>query len=132
VLREATLVVLPSHAEALPTILLEAVACGTPFVASNVAGIPDIVEQSRAGLLHEVGDVEGIRTAVKRLLTDGALWDEMSRNGRRWAESLATPKIIPLWRRFHAELGLTTAVEEYAPNEACRQDSTRCATSSHR
>ena len=88
ILREASLVLLPSHAEALPTILLEAAACGTPFVASNVAGIPDIAEQSQAGLLHEVGDVETMRKAIERLLTDDALWEACSRTAaagsRRW------------------------------------------------
>jgi glycosyltransferase involved in cell wall biosynthesis len=110
VLREATLVLLPSHAEALPTVLLEAAACGTPFVASNVAGTPDIAEQSRAGLLHEVGDVEGMRQAIRRLLTDDALWDECSRNGRRWVRSLDVSRIIPCWNHFYADLGVETAV----------------------
>lgn len=111
VLREARLVLLPSHAEALPTVLLEAAACGTPFVASNIAGIPDIAEQSQAGLLHEVGDVEGMRQAIRRLLTDDELWDECSRNGRRWAQSLDASRIVPFWDRLYADLGLETPAQ---------------------
>ena len=106
VIREATLVLLPSHAEALPTVLLEAAACGTPFVASNVAGTPDIVEQSRAGLLHEVGDPEGMRKAIERLLTDDGLWEECSRNGPCWAKSLDVSNIVPQWQRLYAQLGI--------------------------
>ncbi len=116
ILREASLVLLPSHAEALPTILLEAAACGTPFVASNVAGIPDIAEQSQAGLLHEVGDVETMRKAIERLLTDDALWEACSRNGRRWVQTLEISKIVPLWQSFYGQLGLAS---DAACNPAC-------------
>jgi glycosyltransferase involved in cell wall biosynthesis len=125
VLREATLVLLPSHAEALPTILLEAAACGTPFVASSVGGTPDIAEQSRAGLLHEVGDAEAMRKAIERLLTDGALWEECSRNGRRWVESLEVSKIVPQWQRLYADLGVTVP-EPREARCARRQESEVC------
>jgi glycosyltransferase involved in cell wall biosynthesis len=107
VLREAKLVVLPSRAEAFPTVLLEAAACGTPFVASKVAGVPDIAEQSQAGLLHEIGDVGGMRAAIRRLLTDDALWEDCSHNGRHWVESLEVSRITPHWHHFYADLGVT-------------------------
>jgi glycosyltransferase involved in cell wall biosynthesis len=107
VLREAKLVVLPSHAEAFPTVLLEAAACGTPFVASSVAGVPDIADQSGAGLLHKVGDVGGMQRAIERLLANDVLWDECSHNGRQWVESLEVSRIAPLWHRLYAELGVT-------------------------
>jgi teichuronic acid biosynthesis glycosyltransferase TuaC len=42
--RAANLVVLPSLSEGVPNVLLEAIACGTPFVASNVGGIPEIAD----------------------------------------------------------------------------------------
>ena len=106
VLREAKLLLLPSHAEAFPTVLLEAAACGTPFVASDIAGIPDIAEESQAGLLHRVGDAAGMRDAIERLLTDEVLWDDCSRSGRRWVESLEVSQIVPQWRRLYADLGL--------------------------
>ncbi len=107
VLREAKLVALPSHAEAFPTVLLEAAACGTPFVASRVAGVPDIAEQSCAGLVHEIGDVDGMRRAIERLLTDRALWEECSRNGRQWVEALEVSRITPQWHRLYSDLGVT-------------------------
>ena len=129
VLRESTILLLPSHAEAFPTVLLEAAACGTPFVASNIAGIPDIAEQSQAGLLHEVGDVEGMREAITRLLTDRALWAECSDNGRRWVESLEVSRIVPLWHQFYQGLGMKTQDLRKTPCGACRKVKEPCITS---
>jgi glycosyltransferase involved in cell wall biosynthesis len=109
VLCEAKLVLLPSRSEAYPTILLEAAACGTPFVATNIAGIPDIASESHAGLLHEVGDVEGMRVAITQLLTDETMWTECSRSGRQWVESLEVSNIVPRWHRLYSDLGLKLA-----------------------
>lgn len=49
--RAADLVVLPSHSEGIPNVLLEALACGTGFVASNVGGIPEISSDPAAELV---------------------------------------------------------------------------------
>jgi glycosyltransferase involved in cell wall biosynthesis len=126
VLRQAQLVLLPSHAEAFPTVLLEAAACGTPFVASSVAGIPDIAEQSRAGLLHEVGDAGGMRKAIVRLWTDETLWEECSRNGRQWVASLEVSRIVPLWNNFYADLGVKTGEPRKMAGEFCREKDELC------
>jgi glycosyltransferase involved in cell wall biosynthesis len=64
---------MPSHREALPMALLEAMASGTPIVASRVGGIPEAVADGREGLLVPPGDVPALTVALRRLLADPGL-----------------------------------------------------------
>jgi glycosyltransferase involved in cell wall biosynthesis len=67
--RAATLFVLPSHSEGVPTVLLEAAACGTPFVASRVGGIPEIVHLGSSRLVPP-GDA-GVLARTLRTCLEG-------------------------------------------------------------
>ncbi len=71
--RRASVVVLTSHAEGLPFVLIEALACGTPVVASDLPGIREIVRHGENGLLVPVGDVAGFTTAIHETLSRS--WD---------------------------------------------------------
>jgi len=87
VLRASDVVLLPSiHGENLPTVLMEAGACGRPVVASDVGGISDIVADGETGLLVPPGSVPGVAAAVLRLLDDPALAARMGAAGRRRVE----------------------------------------------
>lgn len=66
--RQADLLVLPTYAEALPTVVTEAMLCGLPVVASNVAGIPEQV--GPAGRVVEPGDIAGLAGAVLGSIND--------------------------------------------------------------
>ena len=61
--RSATAFVLPSHSEGVPSVLLEAAACGTPFVASRVGGIPEIAHLGVSQLVPP-GDAELLARAI--------------------------------------------------------------------
>jgi colanic acid/amylovoran biosynthesis glycosyltransferase len=60
--------VLPSFAEGLPVVLMEALALGRPVITTYVAGIPELVESGVCGWLVPAGDVEGLAEAMRKAL----------------------------------------------------------------
>lgn len=64
----ARAVVLPSFAEGLPVVLMEAMALARPVLTTGVAGIPELVEHGRHGWLVAPGDVASLATALKQVL----------------------------------------------------------------
>ncbi|MGE3314269.1 MAG: glycosyltransferase family 4 protein [Planctomycetaceae bacterium] len=71
--RSLDLFVLPSLSEGLPLVVLEAMACGTPVVATNVAGTPEVIQNEIDGLLVPPSDADALAVAVKRCIEDEAL-----------------------------------------------------------
>jgi glycosyltransferase involved in cell wall biosynthesis len=80
--RDARALVLPSEYEAFGLVLLEALAEGTPVVASRVGGIPEVVEDGRSGLLVPPHDVAALAGAIRRLWTDPTLARRLGATGR--------------------------------------------------
>lgn len=72
-LQEVWLKVTTSSKEGWGLTVLEANACGTPAVASNVPGLREAVLHNETGLLYEYGDISGLAESVTRLLKDEAL-----------------------------------------------------------
>ncbi len=65
VIRRAHALVLPSEWEAFGLVLLEAMAAGTPIVATNVGGVPDVLDQGRVGRLVPFGDPDALAAAMR-------------------------------------------------------------------
>ena len=65
---EARALVLPSFAEGLPVVLMEALALGRPVVSSYVAGIPELVENGVNGWLVPAGSVQALTEALREVL----------------------------------------------------------------
>lgn len=74
--------VLPSHREGFPNVVLEAYAAGKPVVAARATGIVDAVVDGETGLLFPVGDVAALVGALRRLLTDKAWADKLGCAGQ--------------------------------------------------
>ena len=76
------LFVLPSRTEGTPLTIFEAMACGLPVVATNVGGVPDIVQQSETGLIVEPGRPSELARAIKQMLSEPAKMRTMGRKGK--------------------------------------------------
>lgn len=76
--------ILPSYAEGIPVVLMEALILGRPVVCTRVGGIPELVEDGGSGWLVAPGSADALTAAILRLLETPA--DELVRMGRRGAE----------------------------------------------
>src|SRR5699024_8936736 len=91
-LRAAAMLVCPcvpghdGNRDGLPTVLLEAMALGTPCIATDVTGIPELVRDGETGLCVPTRDPRALVGAMARLLDEPALGQALSRAGRALIE----------------------------------------------
>ena len=91
-MREASVLVCPSviaadgDRDGIPNVIIEALACGVPVVASRVSGIPEAVEDRVTGLLVEPGDAASLAEAIEDTLRQPDPAAARAEEGRRRAE----------------------------------------------
>lgn len=78
----ASFVVLPSHREGLSNVLLEAMACGCPVLASDVPGNREALRNGEEGLLYPTGDDHALAQALGTMVTDTGLREQLARRAR--------------------------------------------------
>lgn len=82
-LRTADICVLPSFAEGVPVFLMEALASRKPVIATQVAGVGELVENGQSGLLVPPGDVGSLITAIRTLASNPERRHKMGDIGRK-------------------------------------------------
>lgn len=97
----ADVFVLPTRADNLPNVLLEALSCGTPCVAFRVGGVPEVVRPGETGWLAEPEDPEDLALNLHEALTDDAARERMSEVCRSVAEKEYN---VELMRRRYVRL----------------------------
>ena len=101
----ADIVVLPSLCEGCPNVVLEAMACGTPVIASRVGAVPDIIENDETGIIVEPKDVEGLKKALVRLMENRELAKKMGERGRERVEKEFTwDAVCKKLEKFYGEV----------------------------
>ena len=97
--------VLPSEYEAFGLVLLEAMACKKPCIATKVGGVSEVVEDGKTGILIEYGKPESLANAIIELLGDDSRRKNMGRQGReRVKENFIWPKIVNQLERVYEDL----------------------------
>ncbi|MFH1787999.1 MAG: glycosyltransferase family 4 protein [Candidatus Altiarchaeota archaeon] len=105
-MKKASVGVIPStFNDPSPIVAYEFQACGTPVVASNVGGIPEIIQDEKTGVLVPPKNPGALAKEIKRLLTNPKLREEMGRRGRRRLEENFTAELIkPKYLRLYKHL----------------------------
>jgi len=85
-LKALNVFVMSSHMEGLGTSILDAMACGTPVVGTNVGGIPEIISDGENGLLVPARNPEKLAGAIVRVLNDSNLAARFAETGRMTVE----------------------------------------------
>ncbi len=81
--READIFVLPSFAEGIPVVLMEAMAMEVPCISTFVAGIPELIRNDIDGILVSPSDDLELAGAIERLIDDSELRRRLGTAGRR-------------------------------------------------
>jgi glycosyltransferase involved in cell wall biosynthesis len=84
--QEATIFAHPAHREGLPTVLLEAMACGTPVVSTAVSGALDVICSGENGMLVPPQEPQAMAEALVALLESSSLRNRLGRHARRSIE----------------------------------------------
>jgi glycosyltransferase involved in cell wall biosynthesis len=100
-LRAADAAILPSKFENFPHAAVEALAAGTPVIATSVGGVPEIVETGVTGLLVPPGDSRAFGAAMASLVEDRELRESL-REGARAAS--ARYRVEPIFEALEREL----------------------------
>lgn len=110
---EAVLAALPrSLAVLMPSIgpetfgiaALEAMASGRPVIASEIGGLPDLVADGETGFLVRPGDPGALRRAIRRILDEPGLAEQMSRAARSRAARYRARNVVPLVEQLYRDL----------------------------
>ncbi len=103
--KRARLLVLPAiEGEGFPNVLLEAMSVGVPVVASNIAGVADLLENGKAGLLVERGNVEELRDAICSIMNDDELQRKMAAAGFHASQQYTWDKVSRQWLYLFEEM----------------------------
>lgn len=88
-LRKSWVAVYPSLKEGWGLTNIEANACGTPVIASNVPGLKDSVIDGKTGLLFEYGNVQQLSQCMVKILSDESYRENLIRGGLSWAKNFS-------------------------------------------
>ncbi|MDL1959212.1 MAG: glycosyltransferase [Deltaproteobacteria bacterium] len=103
----STIFVLSSHWEGFGNVIIEAMACGVPVIATHCPYGPDeIITDGVNGLLVPVGDIDAMAKAILRLLKDETLRLNLAEAGKRRAEDFRVEKMVAEYERVFEEYAL--------------------------
>jgi len=92
-MRQSDLFVFPTLSEGFPNVVIEAMACGLPIIATGVGAIPDIIED-KGGIIVNIGNVNGFVGAINILNKDRSLRFQMSKWNLQKVNKFYTQRVV--------------------------------------
>lgn len=103
-LTSADLFILPSRFEPFGNVIIEAMVCSVPVIATKCDGPLEIIQDEVDGLLVEIEDIEGLAGAIQKLISNETLRNHLVTNGLKTAEKYTLANIIPQWESLLEKL----------------------------
>jgi N-acetyl-alpha-D-glucosaminyl L-malate synthase BshA len=101
----ADLMLMPSELESFGLAALEAMACRVPTIATNVGGVPELIDDGVTGRLFPIGATDDMAEAAVELLSNPTKLAEMGHAGRASAQArYCASKIIPLYEQYYEKV----------------------------
>lgn len=102
---ESSMLVMSSHYEGFPMVMIEAMACGLPAVCFDFkCGPRDIIQHEENGLVVPDGDIDGLAEAMIRLMKDEELRKRMGENAKRVVETYSEERVMRMWEDLYEEI----------------------------
>jgi glycosyltransferase involved in cell wall biosynthesis len=83
-LKESDIFILSSHSEGRPNVILEAMACGLPIIATDISGNNELIKDLDNGLLFEDGDIETLTQSINKLLSSSETREKIGRSAHKY------------------------------------------------
>ena len=101
---ESSMIVMSSHYEGFPMVMIEAMACGLPAVSFDFkCGPKDIIIEGENGLVVPDGDIDGLAEAMVGLMKDDELRKRMGEEAKKVVETFSESKVMDKWVRLYEE-----------------------------